>query len=73
MKSDEIHYHLKGLPGLKEVLEVANEIKSETGLTPDVIRYRNGSNISYNQQDVTTLLKGSMNEQKYIEKNIITI
>ena len=71
MNSDEIHYHLTGLPGLKELLKVVTEIKSETGMVPDVIKYRDGRQLVYNPKDAKCLESGMMNEDTYIRKNII--
>ena len=39
MKDSEIHYFLSGLKDLRELFLVIDEIESETGMTPDVIRY----------------------------------
>ena len=71
MKNDEIHYYLSDLPGLKELLEVVTEIKSETGMTPDIIKYRDDRRFAYNHKDAKSLESGIINEEMYIIKNQI--
>lgn len=71
MNNDEIHYYLSGLKDLRELLQVVDEIKAETGMIPDVIKYRD-KRMTYNHDDVKSLRIGIMNEEMYINKNLIS-
>ena len=54
MKDSEIHYFLSGLKDLRELFLVIDEIKSETGMTPDVIKYGD-KKLKYSSKDGKSL------------------
>lgn len=56
MKDSEIHYFLSGLKDLRELFLVIDEIKSETGMTPDVIKYGD-KKLKYSSKDGKSLKK----------------
>lgn len=70
MKDSEIHYFLSGLKDLRELFLVIDEIESETGMTPDVIRYGD-KKLKYSSNDGKSLKNGDLNEEIYIERNLI--
>ena len=70
MKDSEIHYFLSGLKDLRELFLVIDEIESETGMTPDVIRY-GYKKLKYSIKDGKSLKPGDLNEEIYIERNLI--
>lgn len=70
MKDSEIHYFLSGLKDLRELFLVIDEIESETGMTPDAIRYGD-KKLKYSSKDGKSLKNGDLNEEIYIERNLI--
>lgn len=73
MKDSEIHYFLSGLKNLRELFQVVNEIKAETGMEPVEIRYRDGRCMKYNCKDAYLLAIGEISEEIYISKNLLMI
>lgn len=70
MKNSEIHYFLSGLKDLRELFSVIDEIESETGMTPDVIKYGD-KKLKYSGKDSKSLKNGDLKEEIYIERNLI--
>lgn len=70
MKNSEIHYFLSGLKDLRELFSVIDEIESETGMMPDVIKYGDRK-LKYSGKDGKSLKNGDLKEEIYIERNLI--
>ncbi|MBD3589568.1 hypothetical protein [Bacteroides sp. GM023] len=71
MKDSEIHYYLSGLKNLHELFLVIDEIKSETGMTPDMVKYGD-KKLKYNGKDGKSLKNGELDEETYISRNQIS-
>lgn len=71
MNNSEIHYYLSGLKDLHELLQVVDEIRVETGMNPDVIKYRD-KRMTYNHNDAKSLKAETMSEKMYIDRNQIS-
>lgn len=69
MNECELRYVLSGIKGLHELLNLITEITSEIGMTPDVIKYRDGRCFTYNSKDAKALSKGTISEDTYITRN----
>ena len=54
---------------LKAVLVVASEIENELGLQPVSVETDEGTQLSYNHEDILRLRSCEMTEQEYISKN----
>ncbi|KAA6330154.1 hypothetical protein EZS27_021106 [termite gut metagenome] len=54
-----------------DVLQVANEIYSETGMLPDKIITDKKEEVRFEKKDYHLLRKGKINEETYIDNNLI--
>ena len=54
---------------LKAMLVVASEIDYELGLQPVTVETDEGTQLSYNHEDILRLRSGEMTEQEYAERN----
>ena len=54
---------------LKAMLVVASEIENELGLQPVSVETDEGTQLSYNHEDILRLRSGEMTEQEYAERN----
>ena len=54
---------------LKAMLVVASEIENELGLQPVTVETDEGTQLSYNHEDILRLRSGEMTEQEYAERN----
>lgn len=51
------------------MLVVASEIENELGLQPVTVETDEGTQLSYNYEDILRLRSGGMTEQEYAERN----
>ena len=65
-----LEYYLSGLDNLTQLLQVVSEIAAETGMIPAELEYH-GVRLSYNSIEANAVIKGSLDEQVYIERNKI--
>ncbi|KAA6308568.1 hypothetical protein EZS27_039791 [termite gut metagenome] len=54
-----------------DVLQVANEVYSKTGLLPDKIITDKKEEVRFEKKDYHLLRKGKINEETYIDNNLI--
>ncbi|KAA6320210.1 hypothetical protein EZS27_029988 [termite gut metagenome] len=64
-----INYYVDG--SLMDVLQVANEIYSETDLLLDKIITDKKEEVRFEKRDYHLLRKGKINEETYIDNNLI--
>ncbi|KAA6313032.1 hypothetical protein EZS27_036131 [termite gut metagenome] len=64
-----LSYYVDG--SLTDVLQVANEVYSETGLLPDKIITDKKEEIRFEKKDYHLLRKGKISEDTYIDNNQI--
>jgi hypothetical protein len=64
-----IYYHVDG--SLTDVLNVANEIKSETGMIPEKVITDKKEGVRFEEKDYHRLRKGTIDEETYIGNNLI--
>ena len=60
------HFHQ-----LKAMLVVASEIENELGLKPVTVETDDGTQLSYNHEDILRLRSGEMTGKEYAERNQI--
>lgn len=64
-----VEYEIKGK--LAEVLQVLLEIEAETGMKPEVVTLDDGRRVRFKHGDFRNLIKGDINEEEYIRRNLI--
>ncbi|KAA6321200.1 hypothetical protein EZS27_029128 [termite gut metagenome] len=64
-----ITYYVVG--SLTDVLTVANEIKSETGMLPEKITTDKKEDVRFEEKEYHRLRKGTITEEIYINNNLI--
>ncbi|KAA6332140.1 hypothetical protein EZS27_019328 [termite gut metagenome] len=64
-----ITYYVDG--SLTDVLTVANEIKSETGMLPEKITTDKKEDVRFEEKEYHRLRKGTITEEIYINNNLI--
>ncbi len=69
--NDTLIYSLSNVNGIKDILTVACEIQTETGLCPDEIRLKDGRRLKYNKRDAILLKVNTITEVEYIMQNLI--
>jgi hypothetical protein len=64
-----LNYYVDG--SLTDALNVANEIKSETGMLPEKITTDKKEDVRFDEKDYHRLRKGNIDEETYIGNNLI--
>lgn len=67
-EDSELHYYLNGLENLTQLLQVTQEIATETGMQ-DWIMVHHGERMRYVWQDAKAVISGLMSEKWYIDRN----
>ncbi|KAA6347953.1 hypothetical protein EZS27_004592 [termite gut metagenome] len=62
-------YYVSG--SLTDALNVANEIKSETGMLPEKITTDQKEDVRFDERDYHRLRKGTITEETYAGNNLI--
>lgn len=70
MNNASLRYDLENIDNLRYLLCLAREFFAETGMIPAELEYH-GVRLSYNSIEANAVIKGTLDEQVYIERNKI--
>lgn len=72
MNDAAITYRLEHINNLRYLLCLVQELSGETGMEPYVLEYH-GKTLVYTKHEADAVIKGTMAEDEYIDRNIVTL